>query len=210
MHGAACLLAALLQTAAAPGVPKAPEAAAPPRQTEKGAYTRYELLAPGSGRFHIVYEVTATTPGARRYFNPIRKGSTATDEAVLDRMAGRPLPFRIVSGAEAKAGGVADAPADGQFIAVDLPRPVPADGEVRLLIEKTYEDAKSYFVEGDHIVFARSLGVKRNAVVLPAGYEVVSCNVPAQVLTEDGRIVVSFVNAMPGEAAVVIKGRKLP
>ena len=46
--------------------------AEPPRQTEADAYTRYELLAPGSAKFRIVYEVTATTPGARYYFNPIR------------------------------------------------------------------------------------------------------------------------------------------
>jgi hypothetical protein len=210
MHGALCLLAAVLQTAAAPSVSQAPEAAAPPRQTEADEYTRYELLAPGSGRFHIVFEVSATTPGATRYFNPIRKGSTATDESVRDRMTGKPLPFRVVSGAEARAGGVAEAEADGQFIAVDLPRPVPRDGEVRLLIEKTYQDTKSYFVEGDSVVFSRPLGIRRNAVVLPAGYEVVSCNVPAQVLTENGRVVVSFVNAMPGPAAVVIKGRRLP
>ena len=173
-------------------------------------YTRYELLAPGSGRFHIVYEVTATTAGATRFFNPIRRGSAASDEAVSDRMTGKPLVFHVVSGVEAKAGGVEDAADDAQFIAVDLARPVPADGEARLLIEKTYEDAKSYFVEGDRIVFSRPLGIKRNAVVLPAGFEVVGCNVPAQVLTENGRVVVSFMNAMPGEAAVVIKGRKLP
>ncbi|MBI2222380.1 MAG: hypothetical protein HYU53_14380 [Acidobacteria bacterium] len=33
-------------------------------------------------------------------------------------------------------------------------------------------------VDGSTIVFARPLGINRNAVVLPAGYEVVSCNVP--------------------------------
>ena len=47
-------------------------------------------------------------------------------------------------------------------------------------------------------------------MVLPAGYELVSCNVPAQVLTEaDGRVTVSFMNPFPGEAAVVVKGRRL-
>jgi hypothetical protein len=35
--------------------------------------------------------------------------------------------------------------------------------------------------------------------------------VPAQVLTEaDGRVAVSFVNPFPGQAAVVVKARKLP
>jgi hypothetical protein len=207
--GTVSLPLALLVTLAVPsGFPSAAVAAAP--QTEGDEYTRYELLAPGTGRFRILYEVTATTAGATRFFNPIRKGSTASEEAVRDRMTGRPLPFRIVGGAAARAGGVADAEADARYIAVELPRAVPAEGELRLLIEKTYEDGKSYFLEGDHIVFSRSLGIKRNAVVLPAGYEVVACNVPAQVLTENGRVALSFFNTMPGEVAVVIKGRRLP
>jgi len=196
---------ALLALAAAEPSPS------PPAQTESDEYTRYELLGPGTGRFHIVYEVTATTPGATRYFNPIRKGSVATDERVRDRLSGKLLDFSIVGGREAKAAGLADADPDERYIAVQLPRPVPADGgEVRLLIEKTYQDPKSYVVEAEQVVFTRSLGIKRNAVVLPAGYELVSCNVPAQVATEDdGRIAVSFVNTFPGPAAVVVKGRRL-
>jgi len=188
-----------------------PAPSAPPVQTEADEYTRYELLGPGTGRFHILYEVTATTPGATVFFNPIRKGSLATDERVRDRLTGKLLDFSIVGGREAKAGGLADADPEERYIAVQLPRPVPADGgEVRLLIEKTYQDPKSYLVEGEQVVFNRSLGIKRNAVVLPAGYELVSCNVPAQVATEeDGRVVVSFVNTFPGPAAVVIKGRRL-
>jgi hypothetical protein len=194
--------------AAAPGPSPAPSA---PRQTEADEYTRYELLEPGTGRFRIRYEVTATTAGATRFFNPIRKGSVATDETVSDRLTGRSLRFTIVGGPEAAAGGVADADPSEQYIAVQLPRPVPPEGGVRLLIEKTYQDAKSYFVESDHIVFSRPLGIKRNAVALPVGYELIACSVPAQVLTEaDGRVVVSFINTFPGQAAVVLKGRKLP
>ena len=190
---------------------QSPAPSAPPAQTEADEYTRYELLGPGTGRFHILYEVTATTPGATVFFNPIRKGSVATDERVRDRLNGKLLDFSVVGGREAKAGGLADADPDERYIAVQLPRPVPTDGgEVRLLIEKTYQDPKSYLVEAEEVVFTRSLGIKRNAVVLPAGYELVSCNVPAQVATEDdGRIVVSFVNTFPGPAAAVIKGRRL-
>ena len=82
---------------------------------------------------------------------------------------------------------------------------------MRLLIEKTYKDSKSYFPEGDAIVFTRSLGIRRNSVVLPAGYELLECNVPSQVLSEaDGRILVSFMNPGPGPAALTLKARKLP
>ena len=201
----------ILMGVAAMASAQSPAPSAPPAQTEADEYTRYELLGPGTGRFHILYEVTATTPGATVFFNPIRKGSVATDERVRDRLNGKLLDFSIVGGREAKAGGLADADPDERYIAVQLPRPVPADGgEVRLLIEKTYQDPKSYLVEAEEVVFTRSLGIKRNAVVLPAGYELVSCNVPAQVATEDdGRIVVSFVNTFPGPAAVVVRGRRL-
>jgi hypothetical protein len=174
-------------------------------------YTRYELLAPETAQFRIVYEVTATKPGALYYFNPIRKGSEASDEAVYDRASGKPLRFEVVDGAAARAAGETEADLDGRYIKVELPRAVPKGGELRLRIDKTYRDPKSYFAEGERVVFARSLGVRRNAVVLPKGYELVACNVPAQVLEEaDGRIAVSFVNAGPDAASVVVKGRKLP
>jgi len=174
-------------------------------------YTRYELLAPETAQFRIVYEVTATTPGAAYYFNPIRKGSEATDEAVYDRMTGKPLRFEVVSGAEARAAGQTNADLGTRYIKVHLPRAVPSGGELRLRIDKTYRDPKSYFVEGDRLVFARSLGVRRNSVVLPPGHELVACNVPAQVLQEaDGRIKVSFFNPGPDVAGVVVKARRLP
>ena len=100
--------------------------------TEADAYTRYELLEPGSAKFKITYEVTATTPGAAYYFNPIRKGSIATDESVFDRATGQPLPFTEVGAAEASAGGVRVSDSTQRYIRVALPRPVPAaDGESR-------------------------------------------------------------------------------
>ncbi len=155
--------------------------------------------------------MTATKPGASFYFNPIRKGSEATDEAVYDRASGKPLRFEVVSGAEARAAGQDGADPDTRYIKVHLARPVPGGGEQRLRIDKTYRDPKSYFVDGERIVFARSLGVRRNSVVLPPGYELVACNVPAQVLQQpDGRVMVSFVNPGPDAASVVVKGRRLP
>ena len=179
----------------------------PPRQTEADAYTRYELLAPGSGKFRIIYEVTATTPGATHYFNPIRQGSVATDESVIDRASGKPLAFDVVGVTEARAGGVRSRDSTQKYIRVRLARPVPTDGgEARVLILKTYEDSTSYFRRGDTLVFTRPLGIKRNAVVLPASYELVSSTFPAQVLEEsDGRVGISFWNATPSEAAVTIR-----
>lgn len=186
--------------------------AAPPRQTEADAYTRYELLAPGSAKFRILYDVTATTAGARYYFNPIRAGSIATDERVSDRATGKPLEFSVVGAVEARAGGIRVSDSTQQYIRVTLARPVPADGgEARVMIDKTYEDARSYFLRGDTIVFDRPLGIKRNAVVLPVGYELASCNYPTQILQEaDGRIAVSFWNNTPAEAPLVLRAVPSP
>ncbi|MEO8500894.1 MAG: hypothetical protein ABI565_08255, partial [Vicinamibacteria bacterium] len=71
--------------------------AAKPRQTQADDYTRYELLGPASASFRILYEVTATTPGAKYFWNPIRKGSVASNESVSDPTNGKPLKFIEVS-----------------------------------------------------------------------------------------------------------------
>ena len=179
-------------------------------QTEADEYTRYELLAPESASFRITYEVTATTAGARVFYNPIRKGSIATDEAVYDAMTGKPLKFEVVHGADARKDALMPkADVDGDYIKVTLARAVPMNGQGRLVIVKTYKDAKSYYLEGAGIVFARPLGIQRNKVVLPAGYEVTGLTVPSQILTEpDGRISISFLHAGAGEAPLVLRAAK--
>ena len=205
---------ALGATALAQTAPSNGSAPSPPRQTQADDYTRYELLDPATASFRIVYEVTATTPGARHFWNPIRKGSIASNESVTDPASGKPLKFVEVSGAEAKTNGLGNADLDTRYIQIELPRPVPDEGEIRLLIDKTYKDEKSYFVEEKtgFIVFSRSLGIKRNSVVLPAGYELVACNYPSQVVSEPGpggpRLRMSFMNLGPDAVSYVVKGRR--
>ena len=179
-------------------------------QTETDEYTRYELLAPETASFKIYYEVTATTAGAKYFYNPIRKGSVASDESVFDAMTGKPLEFAVVSGAEAKKDPLMARADEGtDYIKVTLARPVPENGQGRVVIVKTYKDAKSYYVDGKTIVFNRPLGIRRNKVVLPAGYEVVGLTVPSQIRTEkDGRIAVSFMHAGTGEAPLVLRAVK--
>ncbi|HMD27734.1 MAG TPA: hypothetical protein VKH13_04105 [Steroidobacteraceae bacterium] len=179
-------------------------------QTEADAYTRYELLAPETASFKIYYEVTATTAGARFYYNPIRKGSVASDESVYDAMLGTPLQFDVVSGAEARKDPLMpDADLDTNYIKVTLARRVPEHGQGRIVILKTYKDPKSYYLDGKTIVFNRPLGVTRNKVVLPSGYEVVGLTVPSQILTEkDGRIAISFLHAGTGEAPLILRAAK--
>lgn len=196
-------LGAVLLLAASAEAQRAP-------QTDADHYTRYELLAPGSGKFRILYEVSATTAGATRYFNPIRRGSVASDEAVYDRMTGASLKFEVVGGRVAREWGLPRADTTGEYIMVHLARPVPRDGEVRLLIDKTYQDSASYRVRGDTITFERSLGITRNSVVLPPGYEVIHVNYPSQIRSEaDGRIAMSFINIGSAAVPYVVRARRI-
>jgi hypothetical protein len=196
-----CLLFALLLSAASPSRAQ---------NRSEDEYTRYELLAPGSSSFRIVYDVTAVTPGAKYFFNPIRKGSEASDESVVDLMTGAPLTFKEVTGQQARDGGLEDADLDTHYLQVELARPVPAGGQARIRILKTYKDAKSYFRDGDAVVFNRPLGIRRNAVVLPKNYELLAASIPVQVIEEaDGRIAASFMNIYPGEAPLLVRARAL-
>lgn len=180
-------------------------------QTQADDYTRYELQEPGSGAFRIFYYVTATTPGKRHYFNSIRAGAEEEVHGVTDLMTGRPLDWEVVSGAQARTSGHPRANPEGRYIKVTLARPVPEGGEARILIDKTYWDHESYFLDEGEIVFDRSLGIERNAVILPPDYELTGVNHPSQVVVEeDGRIKVSFLNTGAASVPYRVTGRPLP
>jgi hypothetical protein len=197
----------VLLTLAAPAAAPAQVTAAVP-QTQEDDYTRYELLAPGTAQFRILYEVTGTKAGAPYFFNVIRKGSVATDERVNDAATGESLKWEVVTGEQARKDGHPTAQLDAEWIKVYLRRPIPEAGEARVIIDKTYKDEKSYFRDGDAIVFDRSLGIRRNAVVLPAGYRLISSNVPSQVMAAaDGRVMITFLNTSAAAAPLVIRAR---
>jgi hypothetical protein len=176
-------------------------------------FTLYDLLAPDSHQFAITYDVTTAREGAELYFNPIRPGSIATKERVIARATGKELQFEVVSGKEAKKSGLlSDKTADdAQFIRVHLPGPVPKGGETRIRILKTYTDAASYYLKDGQLVFARPLGIKRNVVLLPKGWELIACESPAIVSTDaGGRVRVSFLNDRDDQLPVKIVARRLP
>lgn len=159
-------------------------------------FTLYDLLDPASHQFAITYDVTTSKEGAATLDNPIRAGSVATKERVIDRATGRELPFEIV---------------EGKSIRVHLAAPVPKGGETRIRIYKTYTDAASYFLKDGLLVFARPLGVKRNVVLLPKGWELIGCASPGIVSTDaGGRVRVSFLNDRDDQLPVAITARRLP
>ena len=86
---------------------------------------------------------------------------------------------------------------------------IAAGQTLRLRISETYTDPGRYRLEGDELVFDRSFGRPRNAVVLPSGYYLTNSSIPATLSeTEDGRIRLDFVNPRPDEIAVLITARK--
>jgi hypothetical protein len=174
--------------------------------------TVYDLLAPATHSFDIIYDVTATREGAPYFFNPIRVGSIATKERVIDRATGKALEFEVVDGKSAKAGGFVSARTadDAQFLRVKLAHPVPKGAESRIRIYKTYTDPPSYYEKENTLVFDRPLGIKRNVVILPKGYELVGSASPAIVSMEaDGRIHVSFLNDRDDQLPVKLVWRRV-
>ena len=58
--------------------------------------TVYELLAPASHQFAIIYDMSTAVEGAPYLFNPIRRGSVASDERIIDAASGKNLKFETV------------------------------------------------------------------------------------------------------------------
>ncbi len=177
------------------------------------AFSIYDLNPPATHSFDIVYDVSSDREGAAYFFNPIRPGSVSTNERVLDLFTGKPLEFAEVDAKTARESGlvrgkIAD---DQKYIRVKFAHPVPKNGEVRIRILKTYTDPPSYYEKDNTLVFDRPLGIKRNVVILPKGYELVASASPAIVTTDaDGRVRVSFLNDRDDQLPVKITGRKLP
>jgi hypothetical protein len=170
-------------------------------------YTEYHLLDPASHQFAIVYFLNQRREGLTHVLNQTRSGSEGSDIAVSDPRTGVPLKFDYRTGKELAADGVQGNLNEAEhYIRAFLPRPVPRGGEGRVRIEKTYKDEKSYFASGDSVTFARSLGIGRNAIVLPKGYGLVSSNVAAEIsTTTDGRTMLSFENINGYAADVSIR-----
>ncbi len=163
-------------------------------------FTLYELLPPDTHQFAITYDVTQDKEGAEFFLNPIRAGSVSTKERVIDRATGEDLKFEEVTDEKG-----------ARFIKVHLRGAVPKGGETRIRIIKTYTDAKSYSLKDGQLIFDRPLGIKRNVVVLPKGWELIGSASPGIVSTgPDDRVRVSFVNDRDDQLPVKIVARRLP
>lgn len=185
----------------------------PGRLAERARQDReivYFLNPPETHSFFLYHDYTESREGVDNYLNVVRKGSTASRPSARILDTGVDLPVQTLKGeALARTGLKPDEPveADTEVVVIRFP-PVPKGGSVRLRIAETYTDPGRYRLEGDELVWDRSLGRPRNAVVLPTGWYLTACSIPATVSeTEEGRIRLDFVNPRPDEIAVLIKAR---
>ena len=177
------------------------------------AFSIYDLQPPSTHSFDIVYDVSSDREGAEYFFNPIRMGSVSSRESVIDLATGKPLEFTEVDAKTARESGLVRGriPDEQRYIRVKFAHPVPKNGEARIRIIKTYTDPPSYYEKDNTLVFDRPMGIKRDVVILPKGYELIGSASPAIVSSDvDERIKVSFLNDRDDQLPVKIIGRKLP
>jgi hypothetical protein len=179
-HGFATTVVILLLTASPPS--------AQPRVEDE--YVSYELFAPSTSTFRVVHDVSIVTPGGTSYSDVIPVRSLeATEVSVIDLTSGTPLVFKKTVGR----------------IDITLARPVPKGGQARIRILETLKDPISYRQFGQDIVFEHPSSIRRIAVRLPKGFELIGANVPVQVIQEgDGRIAANFMNVYPPAAMPVM------
>jgi hypothetical protein len=176
----------------------------------------YFLQPPETHAFDLYHDYTESRPGVDRYLNVVRAGSTASQPSARILDTGETLRVETLKGDDLLKAGLhkgetaEEMPAGSEVVVVQFP-PVPDGGSVRLRIAETYTDPRRYRLEGDDLVFDRTFGRPRNAVVLPAGWYLTTSSIPAMISeTPDGRIRLDFVNPRNDEIAVLIKARRRP
>jgi hypothetical protein len=171
----------------------------------------YFLQQPETHAFHLYHDYTESHPGADKYFNVVRGGSHATDPSAYILDTGEKLVTKIMTGADLATAKIdVGEPVDAAAHVVVIPfGPVKAAQSVRLRILETYTAPTSYHLDGDELIFDRSLGRPRSAVVLPEGWYLTASSIPTTVTQmADGRIRLDFWNGRPDSVDVLIKAKR--
>ncbi len=173
----------------------------------------YFLQQPETHAFDLYHDYTESRPGVDRYLNIVRAGSRVSNPSARTLDTGESLDTRILRGAEITAAqidiGEAVRP-ESEIVLIRFPA-VQQGKSVRLRISETYTDPGRYGLVGDELVWDRGFGRPANAMVLPQGWMVTNCSIPATVSeTEDGRIRLDFVNPRNDEIAVLLTASRRP
>ena len=186
-----------------------------PAPTERAYQDReilYELLAPDSHAFRITHDYTVRKVGEQYYFNVVRAGSHVTEPDSIDLDSGQKLKWEVITGKQAlerKLPITDQFKDDTEIVVTHLANALAAGTTNRIRLMETYADPKSYYLDGEELVWDRSFGRLRNTVVLPAGWYLTSLTSPATIQTlPDGRVSIYVVNPRPDDVRVYFRARK--
>jgi len=172
----------------------------------------YELQAPETHAFRITHDYTVRRPGERYYFNVVRAGSHVSNPESIDLDTGEKLKWEIITGKQAlerKLPLTETFKDDSEIVVTYLNRALPPSATNRIRLTETYADPKSYFLDGEELVWDRTFGRLRNTVVLPAGWYLTGLACPATIQTlADGRVSVYIVNPRNDDVRVYLRARR--
>jgi hypothetical protein len=171
----------------------------------------YELGPPESHAFRITHDYTERKEGARYYFNVVREGSHVSDPESIDLDSGENLKHEVLSGKQVRERqlGLRDVKDDAEVVVTHFARALAKGTTNRVRLKETYSDPKTYFLEGDELVWDRTFGRLRNTVVLPAGWYLTTLASPGTIQTlEDGRVAIYVVNARSDDVRVYLRARR--
>ncbi len=159
----------------------------------------------------MYHDYTESRPGVDKYLNVVREGSTVSGPSAYILDTGEKLSTKLLTGAELTAAKIpTEDPVkpDTQIVLIPFP-PIKPSQSLRLRISETYAAPSSYGLDGDELVFDRSLGRPRNAVVLPAGWYLTASSIPATVTQlPDHRVRLDFWNDRPDSIDVLVKAKR--
>jgi hypothetical protein len=145
--------------------------------------------------------------------NVVRGGSKASNPSARILDTGESLQVQTLRGAEITAAQVDIGEAvrpESEIVLIRFPA-VQQGRSVRLRISETYTDPGRYGVVGDELVWDRAFGRPANAMVLPLGWMLTNCSIPATVSeTPDGRIRLDFINPRPDDISVLLTAVRRP
>jgi hypothetical protein len=180
-------------------------------RAEQDREIRYWLLDPDSHQFRISHDFTVSKVGQKSVHSFVRKGSVVTKSIVIDLNTGKELKTYNVTGKSVNDLGYYPQPSDpdGVVVQADLDKPIAEGESVRVRVIETYTDPVGYRMEGNELVWDRTLGRPFDDVTLPAGWMLSSLGVPGIVSTDtEGRVHLEFTNPRNDEIHVVIKARR--
>ena len=171
----------------------------------------YFLQPPETHAFDLYHDYTESRAGVDNYLNIVRGGSKVSNPSAVLLDTGEKLRVETLKGAAITAAkiDIGEAVTEQSEVVIIRFAPVKQGQSVRLRITETYTDPGRYGVVGDELVWDRAFGRPANAMVLPAGWYLTNCSIPATVsMQPDGRVRLDFVNPRNDNVEVLITARR--